>query len=433
MVVLGKAASSSEFEGASPMEVALRLRPSFEVIGRVSSSFTREELLREPSLYCANPSFLREHGGPVANAIYNSIPRWFFELPENRGLLPNIDIRVHDLRTGDYPAYPGLHCDASQRELTFGGAAADRKTVCNNVICNVSSHPEGVSNTAFLKEELDIRISAGLSDIECWRQVDERLTPLPNGLHLERTRDGDLIRFGTDALHMVQPAVRDGVRVFFRLSMWANRDGVNGSLAFQDQVYRLVERVEPFELTSVQDRRSAHTATALAPRSYPAPTLPLRFDTERSYRDASFDYLSRSAGPVVRTLLEAVPQALDQNGIGTEVLTRLRFDVHALRLYKGDLPDQAIWQPLHTTHGRTVLFAHSSAERDGGVRVQFLESRSTTQDGFICLPDSADRTFRYLPAGRQGWSLLLRAVLPESEVPVRNIPVRQNLIYMAAR
>lgn len=212
--------------------------PNFRVVNRVAPTASIAALEGERGVYSATADFVREHCGPIANGILDAVPGWYFDEAESLGLFPNIDVRVHRLYPGDFPAYPGWHCDGEYRETYFSQPDLDRIKVSRHVIATVSSHENGVSNCAFMTTPMTVDIERADSEHTLWGQVDA----LARGQPCEATEDGALYLFDSWSLHKVMPARVRGWRLFFRLSMWHRPNlGAGGMLTKQEQVYKLAE------------------------------------------------------------------------------------------------------------------------------------------------------------------------------------------------
>src|SRR5262245_31198092 len=86
-------------------------KPDFKVIGLIPACVSIADLEREQGLYSATADFVRKHGGPLTNSILDRVPDWFYAAPYTV-----IEVRIHRLYPGDFPAVPGWHCDADYRE-----------------------------------------------------------------------------------------------------------------------------------------------------------------------------------------------------------------------------------------------------------------------------------------------------------------------------
>lgn len=214
--------------------------PNFSTVARVRPAHTIAALSEEVGVYSATPAFVRRHCGPIARAMLDAVPSGYYAEADSLGLYPNVDIRIHRLYPGDYPAYPGWHCDGEYRETYFSQPDLDRIKVSKHVIANVSSCDEGVSNTEFLTEPFTCDVVSTSSEHTLWGQVHTALAAAPRST--VATHDGELIVFDSWTLHRVMPARIRGWRMFFRMSMWHRPNlGDGGMLTKQEQVYKLVE------------------------------------------------------------------------------------------------------------------------------------------------------------------------------------------------
>lgn len=215
--------------------------PNFEIIKIFPGQASIEQLEREQGVYSATPEFVIKHCGPLAKKLLNTVPQEYYQEAKRLGLYPNIDIRIHRLYRGDYPAYPGWHCDGEYRETYFSQPDLDKIKVSKHLIATISSHPEGVSNCQFLSERFEYEPKQVDSEHTLWGQVHSKLEQKPNKKVFD-SQDGQLILFDSWSLHRVMPARIRGWRLFFRMSMWHRKNlGNGGMLTKQEQVYKLVE------------------------------------------------------------------------------------------------------------------------------------------------------------------------------------------------
>jgi hypothetical protein len=220
--------------------------PAHRLLGGVPGVRPIAELAEEVGMYSASPDFVRRNGGPIANQILDSVPPSWFEECEARGLVPNIDVRVHRLYPGDYPAFPGWHCDGEFRETYFSQPDLDRVPVSGHMVATVASHESGVSRTEWLNEAYDFFLDkVGEGDQGLWAQVDKKLNAISENHRLWTTSypPGSIVSFDSRTLHRATATAVRGWRLFFRMSQW-HKPGLGpdseGRLAKQEQIYRMV-------------------------------------------------------------------------------------------------------------------------------------------------------------------------------------------------
>ncbi len=215
-----------------------QFKPEIETVSKFRGCFNISELAKETSVYAASPKFVRKNCGPIANMILDKVPKSYMDRCEALGMIPNIDIRIHRLNIGEFPAVPGWHCDGALRETYFAQPDPNRIAVRDTVIGTVSSHKEGITNTQFLMDKVNIEVDQSLEGFSLWRNVHERLKPKK----VKSSIDGILYQIGCNTLHRAMPAIYRGWRLFFRMSMWHNDYlGDEGQIATQQQVYLVHE------------------------------------------------------------------------------------------------------------------------------------------------------------------------------------------------
>lgn len=214
----------------------------FKTVGTVNGVAPISQLEKEVGVYSATPAFVREHCGPIANSILDTVPTWYAEEAVRLCLHLNIDVRIHRLYPGDYPAYPGWHCDGEYRETYFSQPDLHKVKVHNHLICTVSSHEAGVSNPEFITDNVSVDVTATEGgDAALWAQVSRAMVGAE--IATEETADGDLVCFNSWTLHRVRPAKIRGWRLFFRASMWHRPNlGTGGMLTKQEQIYKITEQ-----------------------------------------------------------------------------------------------------------------------------------------------------------------------------------------------
>ena len=213
--------------------------PSVQCLASFAGTVSVEALSREveawgsAGCYAASPEFVRASGGPISRDILWSVPESYFEKCEALGMLPNIDVRIHRLNVGEYPAVPGWHCDGALRETFFAQPDVERIRVRDTVLATVSTDELGVSNFEILDVDHEVEVDADEPGI--WRKVD---ASIPEAARRVSTQDGVLYQIGAKTLHRCSPARVRGWRLFFRMSMW-HRDylGAGGKKAYSQQVY----------------------------------------------------------------------------------------------------------------------------------------------------------------------------------------------------
>ncbi len=215
--------------------------PNFRVVAEMPGAWSITDLEREVGMYSATVAFARRHGGPLTHQLLDHVPAAFFEEADRLGLWPNCDIRIHRLYPGDYPAYPGWHCDGELRETFFSQPDLHRTPVSHHLIATLSSHPMGVSCTQFLAEPFACDVGSTDSEHTLWGQV-HRALEAEQTKRVFDVRDGQMIAFDSRTLHRAMPTRIRGWRLFFRMAMWHKPNlGAGGMLSKQEHVYQLVE------------------------------------------------------------------------------------------------------------------------------------------------------------------------------------------------
>lgn len=175
-------------------------KPNFEIIKTFQGKYNISDLEKEVGVYSATPQFLRDNCGDIAKNILNQIPDWYYVEADKLGLYPNVDVRIHRLYPGDFPAYPGWHCDGEFRETYFSQPDLNKIKVSRHITCTVSSCDEGVSNTQFLLEPFECQVDSPSSENTLWGQVHALLSKKNNKKSFD-TKDGQMMLFDSWSLH----------------------------------------------------------------------------------------------------------------------------------------------------------------------------------------------------------------------------------------
>lgn len=219
--------------------ILYEFKPNIKTIGYIKPCYSIEELAQEIGVYSATPQFIKKNCGKIANDILDIIPKTYYEEALNLGLYPNCDIRIHRLYPGDYPGYPGWHCDGEYRETYFSQPDLNRIKVSKHIIVTVSSNEYGISNCQFLDESFSFQSKEQNADFPLWQQIDSEIEKI-NSKKMLDTSDGNLYLFDSWTLHRTMPAKIRGWRLFFRMAMWHKPNlGNGGMISKQEQVYKL--------------------------------------------------------------------------------------------------------------------------------------------------------------------------------------------------
>lgn len=215
--------------------------PEIEKVGEFSPVASIGDIAEEVGMYSASPEFVKKHGGKLTQMMLDQVPVEFYKECESLGLYPNIDVRVHRLYPGDFPAVPGWHTDGEFRKDYHSQPDLDKFTEHSHIVGSISTDDNGVSMTELVAEDFEARIDNPDVENTLWQQVHEQIEEnKPKTIQLP---DGQMTKIGAMTLHRATAARIRGWRLFVRLSMWhkpyISEEG--GSLARQEFVYRLSE------------------------------------------------------------------------------------------------------------------------------------------------------------------------------------------------
>lgn len=197
------------------------------------------DVLAEPSLFSCSSLMVNQVGGPLTRSALNQIEQFYpkqIEVAKKAGLTPIIDVRVHRLMPGQYPAIPGWHCDAVPRNNYHGQPDFSMVDPAAFHVCLLlSNEKQGVSNTEFVDSVIKPKM---WDDEHVYRDLHrevERIKP-----DIVELPDGVFAWFNQRSIHRASPCHRRGVRMFMRYSMY-HKPPIQNKVQGQQQVYQLAE------------------------------------------------------------------------------------------------------------------------------------------------------------------------------------------------
>lgn len=119
-----------------------------------------------------------------------------------------------------------------RKEISFENNAK-RTDVEASLVGTISTHPDGVSNTVFAQNVVELEGDYDSLTANNNRLLQENLVGVD--LDAVRTEDGVWTLFD----HNVEPSRNSGVRLFVRGSVWKKPEGHVPGLTRTEQVYRL--------------------------------------------------------------------------------------------------------------------------------------------------------------------------------------------------
>lgn len=197
-------------------------------------------LAAEPSLFSCSEEGVGIQGGVLAKLALKHIQSAFIHDIYNakqEGLSPIIDVRVHRLMPGMFPAIPGWHCDAVPRNNNNGQPHFDAiHPATFHVTFTLSSEPGGVSNTEFVMDAVKFKIYHPDNVYRQLHEEVERVSPM-----VRRVDDGVFVKFTPKTVHRATETHRRGWRMFMRFSMY-HKPPIENGVPGQQQVYILSEK-----------------------------------------------------------------------------------------------------------------------------------------------------------------------------------------------
>ena len=198
--------------------------PSFHPISHIDALPLASVLRKEQQFYQSSMEFVAEKGGSIAREFIAKLP---FKYDDN----VLVDVRVHSLQDGYYPAIPGWHLDWLPRTNKGADPIVDRIPDYDHVVLIVAE----TSLTEFLAEDLLL----GLPPTKAFEYANFIINLGRHKLGPYKTthvNSGDMVQFTSRDWHRPSPAEGNEWRLLIRASRIDHKQPVN-RLVDQAQVY----------------------------------------------------------------------------------------------------------------------------------------------------------------------------------------------------
>ncbi len=198
-------------------------KPTFHTIDTIDALPLARVLRKEQQFYQSSMEFVAEKGGPIAQEFISKLP-----FSEDDNVL--VDVRVHSLQAGYYPAIPGYHLDWLPR--TNKGADPIVETIpdYDHVVLIVAES----SLTEFVADDIMIV----LPEVKAFEHANRWIKA--SGIKTAHVKSGDMVQFTSRDWHRPSPALGSEWRLLIRASRIDHKEPVN-RLVDQSQVYIPIE------------------------------------------------------------------------------------------------------------------------------------------------------------------------------------------------
>ena len=197
--------------------------PTFHTIHQIESLPLASVLSKEQSMYQASTRFAYDNGGPITKEFIDKLPFYYHD-----NVL--VDIRVHSLQKGYYPAIPGWHLDWLPRTNKGEDPVVDTIPNYDHVVLIVAE----TSLTEFVSESTRFV----LPEKGAFAHVNRELSLYKQAANLstEHVISGDMVQFTSRDWHRPTPAEGNEWRLLIRASRIDHKKPSN-KLVTQSQVY----------------------------------------------------------------------------------------------------------------------------------------------------------------------------------------------------
>jgi hypothetical protein len=173
--------------------------PAFRVIDQMEVFPLKQNIVGETMLYQADVPFAYEHGGPITKEFLRRSP-----LPQSS----IIDVRVHHLQAGQYPAIPGYHLDWIPRKDKGANPDMSRIPGARHVVMIIGLG----SLTKFLAEEVTWDLPDEKPFERTTRYIEKYELPTWS------VSNGQMVQFTSRDWHTATAATGPEWRLFIRAS-----------------------------------------------------------------------------------------------------------------------------------------------------------------------------------------------------------------------
>lgn len=392
----------------------VEFNPSIQSIANIKGFYTRQELLKEVPLYSATPAFVAKFGGPLTQKILKLIPASFFAEIQRRGVHPLIEVRLHDLKQGDLPSFPGWHCDGAYRKNFY--AQPDLNGLRNNktlhISCTLSTHQKGVSPTQFLNQPFKAFVDPTHQTLNVWQQVDSQVNKLRNQ-NIFQLNDGHLIQFNGFSIHRPSQAIRNGLRYFFRISGFYNppmgdpNDAERGKFSLHEHSYRLLPTAKKHPISKSNTQMAFQSHTTVLKTICGHYSIPEIVEEVGLYQ-ASLTFTNQHAGPLTKKLLNEIPQNF-LDTLANKQLTPI-VNVRVRNLASGYFPDHPKWHSAVPIESNCdAIISTLSTEINGLSTIRILQNPASLslKDGNL-MQITPQTLYRFTQATSRGWQLFFQ-------------------------
>ena len=197
--------------------------PTFHTIDHIDALPLASVLTEERSMYQASMDFALHSGGPITRQFINKLPFSFFD-----NVL--VDVRVHSLQKGYYPAIPGWHLDWLPRTNKGEDPIVETIPDYDHVVLIVAE----TSLTEFVAEPSALV----LPDKGAFEHANSELNLFKDvaNLKTDHVISGDMVQFTSRDWHRPSPAEGNEWRLLIRASRIDHKKPSN-QLVTQSQVY----------------------------------------------------------------------------------------------------------------------------------------------------------------------------------------------------
>ncbi len=227
-----------------PAKLAINFNEySPSIIGCIEpGTITQKQIHNEPMLFSTDIDFARNNSGPITNNLLDGLFSFtaFKDIQEEikydsesfKDLTWVIDTRCHMLMKGMYPAIPGWHCDDVPRSPASNNQPDLRRIneKVRHICVTLSDYEQGVSNTEYLNQHMAIVVDT----TSVWDSVNKAVNEDRYRMSFF-AEDGQFILFDQLNLHRASPAIHNGWRYFFRMSLTHRKP--SNEIRKQTQVY----------------------------------------------------------------------------------------------------------------------------------------------------------------------------------------------------
>jgi hypothetical protein len=196
----------------------ITFKNNITLCNKIRGFFSANELMKEKSCFYPSLEFAKTHGGLIIRDFVNNLPEPFLNEAKSNNRNIIITSRLLYLKVGNYPLAPRWHCDDPFYDFRYP-LYGDDYSRDKQVICTVSTHPDGISNPDFFIKDINVNMKQE-TDVITWYDINNKVIEKINNNNIYKSKDGEIILFDNKTLHCATAAKNEGLRLLIKAHVY---------------------------------------------------------------------------------------------------------------------------------------------------------------------------------------------------------------------